>query len=50
MVADVINMAWYQAMHQKTAKPFPVVVFNAYAEFWLTVNRAWFDAVFHPYR
>lgn len=45
MVADVIEIAGWKPRHHA----FPVVVFNAWADFWLTVNRAWFDAVFHPY-
>lgn len=49
MVDNVVNMAWYKATHRQQAAVFPIVVFNAYVDFWNTVTRAWVNVAFNPY-
>ena len=43
---NVIDMASYKATHRHHAAAFPIIVFNAYVDFWNTVTRAWCHAAF----
>jgi len=45
--ATIIQMAGWKRRH---AAVLPVVVFNAYVDFWNTVTRAWFDVCIAAHR